>query len=142
MVWVLERPTEVNRDLDAYREGDVSLFVITHLHYSSSLRIKRDAPRRFSSSIPLLADPARHGGEAADAFDVVVPSFPGFGFSDPKAMSEEAIGDLLVKLMRELGYPKFLVSGGDKGSMTAMAMARKRPDAVQGGFRRELAPGA
>ncbi|HKP95161.1 MAG TPA: alpha/beta hydrolase, partial [Fibrobacteria bacterium] len=86
---------------------------------------------RYHKIIPLLADPARHGGGAGDAFDVVVPSLPGFGFSDRKALSEEAIGDLMVKLMRDLGYPGFLVSGGDKGGMVAMAMAHKYPEAVR-----------
>lgn len=86
---------------------------------------------RYHKVIPMLADPGRHGGGEEDAFDVVVPSLPGFGFSDRKALSEDAIADLLVKLMRDLGYADFLVSGGDKGSVLAMAMARKYPDAVQ-----------
>lgn len=86
---------------------------------------------RFHRIIPMLADPVRHGGTADDAFDVVVPSLPGFGFSDRKAMSEDAMADLMVGLMRDLGYPKFLVSGGDTGSLVAMAMARKYPEAVQ-----------
>lgn len=86
---------------------------------------------RYHKLIPMLADPARHGGGEEDSFDVVVPSLPGFGFSDRKAMSDEAMADLLVKLMRDLGYPEFLVSGGDKGSVLAMAMARKYPEAVK-----------
>jgi pimeloyl-ACP methyl ester carboxylesterase len=86
---------------------------------------------RYHKIIPMLADPARHGGEAGDAFDVIVPSLPGFGFSARKALSEEAIADLMVGLMRDLGYPRFLVAGGDKGSIVAMAMARKYPGAVQ-----------
>lgn len=86
---------------------------------------------RYHKIIPLLADPVRHGGEAGDAFDVVVPSLPGFGFSDRRPLSEEATADRMVKLMRDLGYPEFLVSGGDKGSVLAMAMARKYPEAVR-----------
>lgn len=86
---------------------------------------------RYHKLIPRLADPANHGGREEDAFDVVVPSLPGFGFSARRAMTEEATADLLVKLMGDLGYPKFLVSGGDKGSMVAMAMAHKHPEAVQ-----------
>lgn len=46
-------------------------------------------------------------------------------------MSDEATADLLVRLVRDLGYPKYLVSVGDKGSTVAMAMARKCPEAVQ-----------
>ncbi len=86
---------------------------------------------RYHKIIPMLADPVPHGGKEDDAFDVVVPSLPGFGFSDRKAMPEAAVADLMVKLMRDLGYPKFLVSGGDKGSMVAMSMARKYPEAVR-----------
>src|SRR5262245_57964240 len=56
--------------------GDAPLpLVLTHGYPDSFLR--------FAKLIPLLVDPAAHGGDPADAFDVVVPSLPGFGFSDP-----------------------------------------------------------
>ena len=70
--------------------------------------------------IPLLTDPARHGGDAADAFDVIVPSMPGYGFSDrptQRGMHVLKIADLWVKLMTEdLGYPRFGAQGGDWGA--------------------------
>src|SRR5260370_26007851 len=64
--------------------------------------------------IPLLADPARHGRDPAVSFDVVVPSLPGFGFSDRPAergMSLLRIAELGVGLMGELGYRPFGAQG-------------------------------
>ena len=69
--------------------------------------------------IPLLSDPASHGGDAADAFDVVVPSMPGYGFSDPtsqRGMHVLKTSDLWVKLMQGLGYSRFGAQGGDWGA--------------------------
>ena len=66
--------------------------------------------------IPLLTDPVSHGTDPRDAFDVVVPSLPGFGFSDRPAqhgMSPFRIADLWAKLMDGLGYPRFGAQGGD-----------------------------
>ena len=65
-----------------------------------------------SKIIPLLADPGSHGGDPADAFDVVAPSLPGFGFSQAskeRGMEIGRVADLWTKLMTEnLGYPKFV----------------------------------
>ena len=74
--------------------------------------------------IPLLSDPGSHGGDSADAFDVVVPSMPGYGFSDHTAergLDVLSIGDMWAKLMSEnLGYQRFGAQGGDWGaSVTA-----------------------
>ena len=74
--------------------------------------------------IPLLADPGRHGADPADAFDVVVPSMPGYGFSDHPAqrgMHVFKVADLWAKLMTDgLGYQRFGAQGGDWGaSVTA-----------------------
>jgi pimeloyl-ACP methyl ester carboxylesterase len=70
--------------------------------------------------VPLLTDPAGHGGNTADTFDVVVPSMPGYGFSDrptQRGMHVLKIADLWVKLMTEgLGYPRFAAQGGDWGA--------------------------
>ena len=67
-----------------------------------------------------LADPARNGGAAEDAFDVVVPSLPGYGFSErphERGMDFARIADLFLRLMRdELGYRRFGAQGGDWGS--------------------------
>jgi len=66
--------------------------------------------------VPLLTDPARYGGDPADAFDVVVPSLPGFGFSDrPRArgMNGQRIATLWARLMADtLGYRRFAAAGG------------------------------
>ena len=74
--------------------------------------------------IPLLSDPAAHGGDPADAFDVVAPSMPGYGFSDAaqeRGLDVLAVGDVMAKLMTEqLGYQRFGAQGGDWGaSVTA-----------------------
>ena len=70
--------------------------------------------------IPLLADPGNHGADPADAFDVVAPSLPGFGFSDASpepGMQVQKVAGLWGKLMTEnLGYPKFAAQGGDIGA--------------------------
>lgn len=64
--------------------------------------------------IPLLADPAARGGDPADAFDVVVPSMPGFGFSErpPRAGVPPRVPELWVELMTLLGYARFGAHGG------------------------------
>jgi pimeloyl-ACP methyl ester carboxylesterase len=75
--------------------------------------------------IPLLADPAAHGGVAEDAFDVVVPSLPGYGFSDrphTPGTNGFAIADLWAKLMAELGYARFGAQGGDWGGTITTAL--------------------
>jgi pimeloyl-ACP methyl ester carboxylesterase len=80
--------------------------------------------------LPLLTDPAAHGGDPADAFDVVVPSLPGYGFSDRparKGMSARAIAGLLSTLMTtELGYPRYGVRASDLGSGVAAALPRRQ----------------
>ncbi|HEX3431481.1 MAG TPA: epoxide hydrolase [Rhizomicrobium sp.] len=73
----------------------------------------------FTKLIPLLTDPESHGGRAEDAFDVVAPSLPGFGFSQRpchSGMSSRAVTGLWTKLMkRTLGYQRFFAHGGDIG---------------------------
>ena len=70
--------------------------------------------------IPLLADPGAHGGDPADAFDVVAPSLPGFGFSGQpteRGMDVQRVAGMWNKLMTEnLGYPRFAAQGGDIGA--------------------------
>jgi pimeloyl-ACP methyl ester carboxylesterase len=75
--------------------------------------------------IPLLADPAAHGGSAEDAFDVIVPSLPGYGFSDrprERGMDPNKIATLWVRLMEEFGYKRFGAQGGDWGSIISIAL--------------------
>ncbi|HZX43745.1 MAG TPA: epoxide hydrolase, partial [Myxococcaceae bacterium] len=85
--------------------------------------------------VPLLADPAAHGGSAQDAFDVVVPSIPGYGFSErPRSpgMSNSAVADLWIEMMERLGYPRFAAQGGDWGAGISTWMARKAPERMVG----------
>jgi len=85
--------------------------------------------------VPMLADPAAHGGSAHDAFDVVVPSIPGYGFSDRPTvpgMSNSAVADLWIELMDRLGYPRFGAQGGDWGAGISTWIARKAPDRLLG----------
>ena len=85
--------------------------------------------------VPLLSDPAGHGGDAADAFDVVVPSLPGFGFSDRPdrpGMNLFRIADLWAELMAGLGYARFGAQGGDFGAGVSTALGLRHPDRLVG----------
>jgi pimeloyl-ACP methyl ester carboxylesterase len=90
---------------------------------------------RFLKVIPMLTDPARHGGDAGDAFDVVVPSLPGYGFSD-KPRKQGAmfhVGDTWHTLMTDiLGYERFGAHGGDWGSVVTEQLARSHADSLVG----------
>jgi pimeloyl-ACP methyl ester carboxylesterase len=82
---------------------------------------------RFLKLIPLLTDPAAHGGDSSDAFDVIVPSLPGYGFSAKPSEPGLTfhIGSLWHKLMTEvLGYERFAAHGGDWGSSVTEQLAR------------------
>lgn len=86
--------------------------------------------------IPLLANPADHGGDARDAFHVVVPSLPGYGFSDrptEPGMTLETIADAFAGLMvEELGYRRFAAHGGDIGAGVTTSLARRRAESLLG----------
>ena len=93
-----------------------------------------DSVLRFAKIIDLLADPGSHGGDPSDAFDVVVPSLPGYGFSDPPHRDGMLfhVGDLWHELMsKELGYERYVAHGGDWGSTITELLARDHSDAVQ-----------
>lgn len=84
--------------------------------------------------LPQLVDPAAFGASAAESFDVVIPTLPGFGFSNrptsPYAINTE---DLFHALMtRELGYPGYLAAGTDIGAGVATRLALKYPDSIKG----------
>jgi pimeloyl-ACP methyl ester carboxylesterase len=81
-----------------------------------------------------LADPARHGADPADAFDLVVPSLPGHGFSGrPSRRGPTPTDRLWRKLMNEvLGYPRFGAHGGDVGARVTSALGRFQGDVVAG----------
>jgi microsomal epoxide hydrolase len=95
-----------------------------------------DSFYRMLPLMPLLVDPGSHGGRAEDAFDVVVPSIPGFGFSDKpteRGLTGERVADLWNQLMRdELGYDRYVAHGGDMGSSVTLELARKNPDVLFG----------
>ncbi len=85
--------------------------------------------------IPLLVDPGAHGGDPADAFHVVVPSLPGYGFSPAPlraGMSSRGIAILWQGLMAGLGYSRFGAQGGDIGAGVSTWLARLFPDRVSG----------
>ena len=83
---------------------------------------------------PLLADPASFGGAAEDAFDVVMPALPGFGFSDrPQRPGQVWVEDLFHRLMSErLGYDRYIASGTDIGAGIATRLALNYPDSLRG----------
>jgi pimeloyl-ACP methyl ester carboxylesterase len=90
-----------------------------------------DSFYRFHKIIPMLTNPEKYGGKPEDSFDVIVPSIPGFGFSDHKAMSEGAVANLWGKLMIDvLGYGKFAAAGGDLGSGITKSLTVTYPEAV------------
>jgi microsomal epoxide hydrolase len=89
----------------------------------------------FGEIIGPLTDPAAHGGDAADAFDVVCPSMPGYGFSDhPRepGMDPERIAALWTQLMQGLGYARFGAQGGDWGSMVSTYLGYRHAAQVLG----------
>ncbi|WP_116203899.1 epoxide hydrolase family protein [Amycolatopsis circi] len=88
---------------------------------------------RYSKVVPLLADPGAHGGDPADAFDVIVPDMPGYGYSDRPAgpaLDSVAVAGLWAELMTVLGYPRFAAAGGDIGSSVSRFLALDHPDRV------------
>ncbi|RDW85458.1 hypothetical protein BP5796_03783 [Coleophoma crateriformis] len=89
----------------------------------------------FREIIMALADPAAHGGDPKDAFDVVVPSLPGFAFSGPLRRTDVGYvetADLWVKLMRELGYERFVTHGGDAGAFVSARLGHAHPESIIG----------
>ena len=88
----------------------------------------------FWGAIDKLALPSRHGGDAADAFDLVIPSLPGFGFSSKpaKPFGQRQTARLFNTLMTEvLGYERYLAQGGDWGSLVTSSLAYDHPKNVR-----------
>jgi pimeloyl-ACP methyl ester carboxylesterase len=85
---------------------------------------------------PALADPAAHGGDPADAFDVVVPSLPGHGLSEPvlvPGFGADECADVVWALMTEvLGAARFGAQGGDRGAFVSAGLGHRHPEAVVG----------
>jgi pimeloyl-ACP methyl ester carboxylesterase len=84
--------------------------------------------------LPLLTDPGAHGADPADAFTVVVPSLPGYGFSGPPpstGMTGREVARLWHELMTAgLGYDRFVAHGSDLGAGVTAWLARDQPEAV------------
>lgn len=94
-----------------------------------------DSIVRFSKLIPMLTDPAANGGDAADSFDVVAPSLPGYAFSDKLASGDTVfdVGDMWHELMVEhFHYSRFGAHGGDWGSTITELLARDHSGEVLG----------
>ena len=82
-----------------------------------------------------LTEPTSHGGRAEDAFDVVIPSLPGFGFSSRPTETGwglERIGRAWGVLMKRLGYTRYVAQGGDWGAGVVEAMGRQAPSGLLG----------
>ena len=82
-----------------------------------------------------LTDPTAHGGTAEDAFDLVLPSLPGYGFSgEPEELGWNVgrIAQTWAELMRRLGYTRYVAQGGDVGQAVTDAMGRQAPEGLLG----------
>ena len=82
-----------------------------------------------------LTDPAAHGGDAADAFEVIAPSLPGFAFSSPlttPGIYFTPTADLWARLMTRLGHERFATQGGDIGAFVSAMLGHKYADRVIG----------
>jgi pimeloyl-ACP methyl ester carboxylesterase len=82
-----------------------------------------------------LTDPTAHGGEAEDAFDLVLPSLPGYGFSsEPADLGWNAgrVAQAWAKLMRRLGYTSYVAQGGDVGALVTDTMGRQASEGLVG----------
>ena len=89
----------------------------------------------FLDMIGPLTDPAAHGGDPADAFHLVIPSLPGYGFSGPLTQAcwtDGRTAAALAELMARLGYRRYGIQGGDVGAFIAPLIGRAVPDRVIG----------
>ncbi|MGH7246790.1 MAG: epoxide hydrolase family protein, partial [Pseudomonadota bacterium] len=90
----------------------------------------------FMDIIPMLTDPAAHGGDAKDSFTVIAPSLPGYGFSDhprERAMNIQAIAEIFFRLMTDvLGFKRFAVQGGDWGAAITSRMGEVHAPSLYG----------
>ena len=87
---------------------------------------------RYSEVVPLLTDPGAHGADPADAFALVVPDMPGFGYSGPapRDLDFAGVAALWARLMARLGYDRFGAAGGDMGSNVVRWLALDHPQRV------------
>jgi pimeloyl-ACP methyl ester carboxylesterase len=109
------------------REPNALPLIITHGWPGSILELLK--------VIGPLTNPTAYGGRAEDAFDLVLPSMPGYGFSEiPKTTGwgPERMARAWAELMRRLGYKRYVSQGGDWGSVVSEAMARQAPPGLIG----------
>ena len=109
------------------RHEDAQPIIITHGWPGSVVE--------FLKVIEPLIDPEAHGGVAENAFHVVCPSLPGFGFSPAataSGMDPKRIAALQAQLMAQLGYDSYIAQGGDWGSMISSQMGRQDPEHCRG----------
>ena len=89
----------------------------------------------FVDIIGPLTDPESHGGDPTDAFHVVIPSLPGYAFSDKpeeRGYNPERMADVLASLMERLGYERYGAQGGDWGAIIGRVLAGSYPDRLIG----------
>jgi microsomal epoxide hydrolase len=89
----------------------------------------------FLDVIGPLTDPRAHGGDPADAFHLVIPSIPGYGFSNPlpeTGWDTNRIARAWAELMRQLGYDRYIAQGGDAGAVISLELGRIDPEHVIG----------
>ena len=82
-----------------------------------------------------LTNPTAHGGQPEDAFDVIIPSMPGYGFSGKPTdtgWGPDRTAKVWAELMKRLGYTRYVAQGGDWGSPVSSAMARQAPEGLLG----------
>ncbi len=108
-------------------EPDATPMVLTHGWPGSFVE--------FLDVIGPLTDPVAHGGEAADAFHVVVPSMPGYGFSGPTVQPEfdvNKVADAIAEVMEQLGYDRYIAQGGDWGAIVTRRLGEAYADRLIG----------
>lgn len=93
------------------------------------------SPLEFINTIGPLTDPVAYGGRATDAFDVVIPAIPGYGFSGKPTelgWNPDRVAKAWDVLMKRLGYTHYVSQGGDHGSVISDALARQAPKGLLG----------
>ncbi|WP_433202080.1 epoxide hydrolase family protein [Dactylosporangium sp. CS-047395] len=108
-------------------EPDATPIILTHGWPGSFVE--------FLDIVGPLTDPRAHGGDPADAFHVVIPSIPGFGFSSAPTepgWDVPRVARAWAELMRRLGYDRYLAQGGDWGKVISLRLAEADPDHVAG----------
>jgi pimeloyl-ACP methyl ester carboxylesterase len=108
-------------------EPDATPIVLTHGWPGSFVE--------FLDVIGPLSDPAAYGGDPADAFHVVVPSMPGYGFSGPTVQpgfDSHRVADAIAELMEQLGYDRYIAQGGDWGSIVTRRLGEAYADRLLG----------